>query len=408
MRRGPSPILESTLATEEVALKAPRRSPMGSVIGHTGFNVARYHTTHVFGALFPLGVGMLMFGWRAIVSVIIVVATTLLFGLIWRRIGLRGHPIRPAQLLWLGLLMAMMLPAHLLRGSASPATWPILPAAAILIVIVCWCFSGIGSGRFHPVVTVYLLLALLYSPQLKSEWVLQHNRLLAGDLLNAPRAIESRAMPFAWRLRRILPWQDSLHTVPASVALIDYTRNHRAPDGSPLSVESLLRDHLPPMEDFVLGAVPGGIGVTSAVAVIIGGLFLLYRGLIDYRIPLLITVAAWIAIIALPIPAGAGDHPSYRWFPGHVHGIGWEMGFTLANYQVLASPLLFTAFFLAGSPSVRPLSRKARGIYAVLIGVLAAGLQLYWSVALGSYLALLLVGFITPVLDRIFAPRALV
>src|SRR5450432_3406125 len=91
------------IGAEPLELKAPRRRAMGSVIGHTGFNVARYHTTHVFGGLFPLLAGALIFGWRAVVAVMIVVTTTVLTGLIWRRIGTRGHPLRPAQLLWLGL-----------------------------------------------------------------------------------------------------------------------------------------------------------------------------------------------------------------------------------------------------------------------------------------------------------------
>ena len=392
------------IGAEPVALKSRRRSAMGSIIGHTGFNVARYHTTHVFGAMFPLLVGVLVFGWRAALSVVCVVGSTLLSGLVWRRIGTRGHPLRPAQLLWLGLVISMMLPATLLGSK----TWPLLPGAGLLIVMLCWWLGGVGSGRFHPAVVVYLLIAILYGPSLKSELVLQRNRLLMGDLFNTPRLTETRAMQFAWRARRILPGQDSIRSVPASQSLITFTQKQQAVDGSKVSVETLLRDHLPVMEDFVLGVTPGGIGVTSAVAVIMGGLFLLYRGLIDYKIPMLITLSAWIALIALPEPVGSLDHLQWRWFPGHVHGVGWAMGITLANYQILASPLLFMAFFLAGSPSVRPLSRKGRGIYALVIGVLAAGFQLYFSVSLGGYIALFLTGLMTPLLDRLMRGRALV
>jgi Na+-translocating ferredoxin:NAD+ oxidoreductase subunit D len=339
--------------------------------------------------------------------VLIVTCSTVFAGFIWRRIGARGRPLRPALLLWLGVVMSMMLPANLLSGGHWSA-WPILLIAALLMVIVCWLLGGIGSGRFHPAVLVYLLLALLYGPQLKSGFVLQHNRLLVGDLLAAPARVEPKSLQSPWKSRRILPGQDAIHCVTPAIALIDFTTMQQAPDGSRVTAQALLRDHLPPMEDCVLGAVPGGIGVTSAVAVIIGGLFLLYRGLIDYRIPLLITVAAWMALITLPIPTGTGTNLVWRWFPGHVHGIGWETAVSMANYQVLASPLLFTAFFLAGSPSVRPLSRKSRTIYALLLGALAAGIQLYISVSLGSYIALLFVGLMTPVLDRVFVSRSLV
>jgi electron transport complex protein RnfD len=392
-----------TIGSEPLELKAPRRRAMGSVIGHTGFNVARYQTTHVFGALFPLLAGALFFGWRALLAEMIVVGTTLFAGLIWRRIGTRGHTLRPAQLLWLGVVLAMMLPANLLRAS-TVSQWPVLPAAGLMIVILSWALGGIGSGRFHPAVVVYLLLALLYSPQLSTQTVLQRHRMLTGDLLAAPRAVETRATQFTWRKRPILPGQDAIHCISAAESLHNFTRPGSLANDARVSLDALLRDRLPPLEDCVLGAVPGTIGTTSAVAVIIGGLFLLYRGLIDFRIPLLVTATAWGALLILPIP----EQSHWRWMPSHVHGIGWGMGFTLANYEVLASPLLFTAFFLAGSPNVRPLTKKGRIFYAVLLGLLAAIFQMYVSVCLGSYIALMLVGLMTPILDRYLMSRPLV
>lgn len=396
------------LDADLVQLKPPRRSAMGSIIGHTGFNVARYHITHVFAALFPLVAALLVFGWRAGVSVLIVIVCTLSAGVLWRRIGIQGHPLRPAQLLWFGVVLALMLPVDVLRLSPHSSPWPILPCAALLLVILCWATGGATTGRFHPVLVVYLLLALAYPSARTSDLVLQRNRLLLGDLLSAPGNREPRSSQFAWRSRRIESGTDALRVMPPVQSLLHFTRDGQSLDGTPLPLDALLRDHLPPLEDFVLGAVPGGMGVTSAVAVIIGGLFLLYRGLIDFRIPLLITAAAWIALLVLPIRVGTADHPPWHWFPGHVQGVGWAMGITLADYELLASPLLFMALFLAGSPNSRPLTRKGRAIYAVLIGLLAAVFQLYLSVSLGSYLALLLVGLLAPVLDRSAGCRSLV
>ncbi|MDB5171685.1 MAG: RnfD, RnfE family, partial [Phycisphaerales bacterium] len=83
-------------------------------------------------------------------------------------------------------------------------------------------------------------------------------------------------------------------------------------------------------------------------------------------------------------------------------------GITFANYEVMASPVLFMAFFLATSPSIRPMARRARVIYAVLAGGFSAALQLYLGVAFGPYLALLLASLFTPALDKVFRPRAMV
>ncbi len=393
---------------QSVRIKAPRRSAIGSVIGHTGFSVARYHSTAVFGAIFPVVAGLLVFGWRAGVTLLVILTSTAAAGAIWRRIGERGHPLRPAQLLWLALVLGLMLPADL----AAPAvhnhaqSWPIIPAAALLLVIFSWGIGNFCPGRLHPAVVVFLVMALLYGPMLKSRAVLQRNHLLTGDIVAAVPAQDPQAIQIAWG-RRPLDSAGAISANAPAVALMNFTKIRSSVSTGRGTLETLLRDRLPPLEDLVLGACPGPIGATSAIFVIVGGLFLLYRGLLDFRIPLLITATAWLAWLVLPLPALTSE-PGWRWLPGHVPGVGWASGVTFANYQVLGSPLLFTAFFLAGSPTVRPMVKPARTAYAVLIGGLTAVIQLYVSVALGSYIALLAVGLLTPALDRFLAPRSLV
>ncbi len=86
----------------------------------------------------------------------------------------------------------------------------------------------------------------------------------------------------------------------------------------------------------------------------------------------------------------------------------WATALTFVHYQVMASPLLFTAFFLAVAPGVYPTLRRARVIFAAVLGVLCAGGQLYVSVTFGPYLALLLVSPLTIALDRWLRPKPLV
>ena len=106
----------------------------------------------------------------------------------------------------------------------------------------------------------------------------------------------------------------------------------------------------------------------------------------------------------LPIPVGG----RWQWLAGATPTVGWADAVTLANYQVLGTPLLFTAFFLAGSPSVRPLGRPARSVYAAYIGLASAALQLYVSAAAGSYVAVLTAGLFASAVDRRLSPRPLV
>jgi Na+-translocating ferredoxin:NAD+ oxidoreductase RnfD subunit len=81
---------------------------------------------------------------------------------------------------------------------------------------------------------------------------------------------------------------------------------------------------------------------------------------------------------------------------------------TFANYEIMAAPLLFMLFFLATSPSICPMGRKARIVFAIALGLLTAAAQLYLSASFGPYVALLLAGLLSPWLDETFRSRPLI
>ena len=136
--------------------------------------------------------------------------------------------------------------------------------------------------------------------------------------------------------------------------------------------------------------------------------------------PVCIFVGALAALLTLPIPILIKDDGAdWRWLAFRTHQImsplgprferiGWAKAVTFANYEIMIGPMLLMAFFLATAPALRPMARRARVIYGLLIGVLAAGMQLYLSISFGPYLALLLVSLLTPLLDRMFRQHPLV
>jgi Na+-translocating ferredoxin:NAD+ oxidoreductase RnfD subunit len=365
---------------------------------------------HEMAALLPLLAGLCFFGWRAGLTVALVMVSAAGTTLVWKKIGVRGGQLHFAHLLWLATTLALMLPAHL-SSYHSPdnwSGWPIPLLAGALLAIFSWVLGGLGLGRIHPVVVTYLLLAVLYGPALTPSGVLQHNHMVLGDVTDMPSASSTPIAQDPWYKRPIAPDHDALNCTAASESLWAYTTGQISPDRAYLSLEGLLRDRLPPLEDLILGSAPGPIGATSCVAVILGGLFLLYRRLIEYRIPLTIVLCAFVVFLILPIPTIITDKPDWHWAVGNVPGIGWPVAITFANYEILGSPLLFTAFFLATAPAVRPLSGWGRTIYSLIIGALAAIFQLYVSVSFGSYLALMAASLLTPALDKWIKPRTLV
>ncbi|HMB96181.1 MAG TPA: RnfABCDGE type electron transport complex subunit D [Tepidisphaeraceae bacterium] len=388
-------------------VSAPKRRLRTTQLGlmHGGMSVPRYISIYLMGAIFPIITGILFFGWRALGAIIVVVFFSAAAIFVWRKIGTRGAHLRYDHALWMSLLLALMLPGHLY----SAISWPVLASAGILLVIFIWLIGGVGSGRIHPVLITYLVIFVFFKSLLVPHYVLQRRDIFMGDILRNEPANFTGTTQLPWIQALDLPQFDSVTSQPASQTLSAYTSGAKAPDRAWISLDALLRDRMPPLEDLIVGGHPAPIGSGGAIAIIIGGLFLLYHGLIDFRVPLFIFLAAMIAMLLLPVPVVLKENEAvWRWVPMHMTDVGWQIGLTLANYELMAGPLTFMAFFLATSPSVRPIARRARIIYGLLIGLLTAVFQLYISVTIGAYLALIAVSLFTPTLDKWFKPRTLV
>jgi Na+-transporting NADH:ubiquinone oxidoreductase subunit NqrB len=367
--------------------------------------MGNFHAMHFPAAVFPVTAGLLLYGGMAaaVIGAVVLCAGAAL--LIWRRIGGRGRQLNGPRVLWMALLLSLTLPPDLLERQA----WPVAPAAGILLVVVAWVLTPVGSGRVHPVLAAYIVLVMLFHPLLLPHRVLQADHLLMGNLLNTRTVDPNVPRTQAWIFQHGLGETDGTDALyepePASERLGDYTSARLQPDRFSVSAQMVIRDQLPPLEDFLIGGEPGPIGASSGVAVIIGGLFLLYRGLIDWRVPLLAVLAALAAFLILPLPVVISDMGTqWHWMAFRPHYLGWPAGLTLSNYELLASPLLFVVFFLATSPQAQPMSRAGRAVYGALIGLLCGPMQLYGSVAVGPYVALLLASLASPCLDRIFSP----
>ncbi len=372
---------------------------------------------HMAGLLVPVAAGVVAFGWRALLCILLLMLGAAGGWAAWRLVGRRGRHVHLLHTLWLALLLAALLPAHLaadfipgVEGPEPGILWPVLPAAGLALAALNWLLGGTAGGRINPALICYLLVVVLVgAASLTPHLVLRREAAATGDLLQYRREPVAELAAKPWVSRGAAYETSAIWQIPASSRLSLYTVGLEQPERRRFTLESLIRDRMPPMEDLIVMGQPAPIGMCSAAALITGGLFLIFRGVSDARIPVLSLAGAYLALMIAPIPAAVTQEgPAWTWFPGlggllpsgRFHAVGWDVGLTFVHYELLAGPMLFIAFFLAPLPSLRPLAGHWRAWYALLLGALMAIAQLYGSVAYGPFIALLAVSLLTPLVDR--------
>ncbi len=136
------------------------------------------------------------------------------------------------------------------------------------------------------------------------------------------------------------------------------------------------------MFDLFIGNVGGCLGETSAILLLIGGIYLIYRGVITYIIP-----TYYIATVAILTFVFSG------------------FDFSMLSYNILAGGLILGAFFMATDYTTSPVSKKGQIIYAVGCGLLTAVIRYYGGYPEGVSYSILLMNVATPLIDKYISPR---
>jgi electron transport complex protein RnfD len=378
---------------------------------HSGIQVKTFLGLYLFSLAFPVAMGLALYGWRALGTILTVVASAVLALAILREIGWRGQQARLWHCACMGILVALMLPPHLFVSGPiyGRAVWPLIPAAGVTLALLTWLLGGLGMQRVPPAVVTVLLLFVFFHETLTPHFVLRCDRAFAGDIFSVDWMTQPASGRVFWLNRTPATGFDAVRMDPVGDELLSYTSAQQRPDRSSLTMQMMLRDRMPPLENLVIGGECSSIGAGSAMAVILGGLFLLYQGLIDFRIPLVGVISAMVAMLILPVPILITDiGPVWRWLTFRPNLFGAGAAVTFVNYEILSSPLLLMLFFIATMPGLRPMTRRARVIYAIALGVLSAVFQLYASVSMGPLLALMAVTLLSPTLDNVMRARTLV
>ena len=279
-------------------------------------------------ALVPAGIaGIILYGFNAALLIAICVATCVLSEFVWQKATKQAVTISDWSAVVTGLLLAYNLPAT--------APWWIAVIGSILaIIVVKQFFGGIGSNFMNPALTARAILFISWSG-------------IMGAYPNAN------------------PFQFTADAVTGATPLA--TLNGGTTEGIKLL-------------DLLLGNHGGVLGETCAIAIILGGVYLIVRGIADWRIP-----ASFIGTV----------------FVCYLIKDGAEM----ALYQLLSGGLLLGAFFMATDYATSPINKLGRVIFGIGCGFFLFIIRAFANYPEGCSFAILFMNVATPMIDRFTMPR---
>lgn len=291
----------------------------------------------VFFALLPATiVGVCCFGIRALIVIIVSVLSCIAFEAIIQKLMGKKITIDDYSAAVTGLLLAMNLP------SSSPI-WMVLIGSFVAIYIGKQIFGGIGQNPFNPALVSRVFLLISF-PLYMTNWVKP-----LGEFFSFDAATQA---------------------TPLSVLKTD---------GVAAAYESVTA------LDLFIGKVGGSIGEISALALLIGGIYLMAKRIISWEIPVTFigTVFAATGIFYLADPAKYID----------------------PVFHILSGGLFLGAFFMATDYVTSPLSKKGKILFGILCGLITFIIRLFGGYPEGVSFAILFMNGIVPLIDKYMHPK---
>ena len=131
------------------------------------------------------------------------------------------------------------------------------------------------------------------------------------------------------------------------------------------------------MTDLLVGNIGGCVGETCAVLLLLGGVYLIYKGIISYIMPLCYLATIFILTFLLG---------------------GFNIQFAVS--EILAGGVMLGGFFMLTDYTTSPMTKKGQIIYAVLAGIICSVIRLYGGYPEGCSYSILLANVMTPLIDK--------
>ena len=245
--------------------------------------------------------GIYYFGLRALILIVAAIISAVFFEWLYEKITKKPVTINDLSAVVTGLLLAMNLPA-------SAPVWVAIVGSAFAIIFAKQLFGGLGQNFINPALAGRAFLLASYPTEM-TTWVV-------------PNGLAADAATYATPLAQL---------------------KNGALDAS--------------LKQLVLGQVGGTIGETCAIALIIGGIYLLYKHVISWKIPVIYIATVFILFAVI------GRH-----------------GMRMPLQEIFAGGVMLGGIFMATDYASSPVTPKGQVIFAV-----GAGLLTYLIRTFGGY-----------------------
>ena len=283
---------------------------------------------YVIIALLPTSLfGIYNFGYKALVLILVTIASCVASEWVFNKIVHKKQTIDDLSAVVTGLLLALNLPATL-------PWWEAVIGGVFAIVVVKCLFGGLGQNFMNPALGARCFLLISFAADMTKFGITKNG-------------IE----------------------VYSSVTPLAAMRNGEA-------VNTM---------DMLIGRTAGTIGETSAIAILIGAIFLILMGVINLRIPAsyIITFAVFMLL-----------------FGGH----GFDGSYLTA--QLCGGGLMLGAFFMATDYVTSPITPMGQIIFGICCGILTGLFRCFGANAEGVSFAIILSNILVPLIEKHTVPMA--
>ena len=277
---------------------------------------------YVMVALLPATVlGIYNFGLPALFTVLITMSSTVLTEYLYQKLMGKKVTIQDGSAALTGLLLALNLPAQI-------PWWICVLGAVFAILVVKQVFGGIGQNFMNPALGARCFLLISFT---------------------------GRMTQFTY---------------------------DGVTGATPLAL--LKQGEFVDLLDLFLGNKAGTIGETSIIAILIGAIFLLVMGIIDFHIPVTFICSFLLFLII---------------FGGH----GFDLNYLISH--LFGGGLMLGAWFMATDYVTSPITKNGKLIYGACLGILTGVFRLFGGSAEGVSYAIIFGNLLVPLIEKITIPK---